>query len=89
MIRMSVEEYQETQDRLKGLPASQPTIIGNRVEKKKASKHRNVRVRIDNINFASKVEGRRYQQLKFLEDQGAWYTPFTRPGMTGPYKIRQ
>lgn len=70
MIRMSVEEYQETQDRLKGLPASQPAIIGNRVEKKKPSKHRNVRVRIDSINFASKVEGRRYQQLKFLEDQG-------------------
>ena len=26
--------------------------------------------------------------LKFLEDQGAWFTPFTRPGMTGPYDIR-
>ncbi|MFC3119619.1 hypothetical protein [Jhaorihella thermophila] len=26
--------------------------------------------------------------LRFLEDQGAWYTPFTRPGMTGPYDIR-
>ena len=23
-----------------------------------------------------------------LEDQGAWYTPFKRPGMTGPYDIR-
>jgi hypothetical protein len=27
--------------------------------------------------------------LKFLSDQGAWYTPFTRPGMTGRYDIRQ
>jgi len=27
--------------------------------------------------------------LKFLDDQGAWYTPFTRPGMTGPYDIRR
>lgn len=24
----------------------------------------------------------------FLKDQGAWYTPFSRPGMTGPYDIR-
>ena len=23
-----------------------------------------------------------------LKDQGAWYTPFTQPGMTGPYDIR-
>ncbi len=26
--------------------------------------------------------------LKFLEDQGAWYTPFIYPGMTTPYDIR-
>lgn len=26
--------------------------------------------------------------LSFLNDQGAWFTPFTRPGMTGPYDIR-
>ncbi len=26
--------------------------------------------------------------LRFLEDQEAWYTPFTRPGMIGPYDIR-
>ena len=26
--------------------------------------------------------------LRFLEDQGAWHTPFDRPGMTGPYDIR-
>lgn len=26
--------------------------------------------------------------LKFLQDQGAWYTPFTRPGMPGRYDIR-
>jgi hypothetical protein len=26
--------------------------------------------------------------LRFLEDQGAWHTPFVRPGMTGPYDIR-
>lgn len=26
--------------------------------------------------------------LHFLENQGAWYTPFDHPGMTGPYDIR-
>jgi hypothetical protein len=26
--------------------------------------------------------------LKFLDDQGAWFNPFTRPGMTGPYDLR-
>lgn len=26
--------------------------------------------------------------LRFLEDQGAWHTPFVRPGMTGPYDLR-
>ncbi len=26
--------------------------------------------------------------LRFLDDQGNWYTPFSRPGMTGYYDIR-
>lgn len=26
--------------------------------------------------------------LRFLEDQGNWYTPFNRPGMTRYYDIR-
>ncbi len=26
--------------------------------------------------------------LRFLEDQEAWYTPFSRPGMMGGYDIR-
>lgn len=26
--------------------------------------------------------------LRFLEDQGAWYTPFNQPGMTGRYDMR-
>jgi hypothetical protein len=26
--------------------------------------------------------------LRFLEDQGAWYTPFTHPGMANPYDLR-
>lgn len=26
--------------------------------------------------------------LGFMASQGAWYTPFTRPGMTGPYDLR-
>ncbi len=26
--------------------------------------------------------------LKFLDDQGAWFTPFIHPGMLGPYDLR-
>ena len=26
--------------------------------------------------------------VKFLADQGAWYTPFTHPGMPGYYDLR-
>ncbi len=28
------------------------------------------------------------RSLYFLDNQGNWYTPFTRPGMTGPYDLR-
>lgn len=28
------------------------------------------------------------KSMRFLEDQGNWYTPFDRPGMTGRYDIR-
>ncbi|HHJ18308.1 MAG TPA: hypothetical protein ENJ84_00520 [Gammaproteobacteria bacterium] len=28
------------------------------------------------------------ESLHFLENQGNWYTPFTRPGMRGRYDIR-
>ncbi|MRR50125.1 MAG: hypothetical protein EG825_04305 [Rhodocyclaceae bacterium] len=27
--------------------------------------------------------------LTWLRDQGAWYTPFNLPGMTGPYDVRR
>ena len=26
--------------------------------------------------------------LRFLDDQGAWFTPFTHPGMVGRYDLR-
>ena len=26
--------------------------------------------------------------LRFLDDQGAWYTPFNHPGATPPYDLR-
>jgi hypothetical protein len=28
------------------------------------------------------------ESLKFLNSQGNWFTPFSHPGMTGPYDIR-
>jgi len=37
---------------------------------KRRSKHGNVRVRIDNINFDSKVEAKRYNQLRLLQQCG-------------------
>lgn len=38
--------------------------------KKKASKHKNINTDIDGITFASKAEGRRYQELKLLARSG-------------------
>ncbi len=29
------------------------------------------------------------KNLDFLDDQGAWFTPFIHPGMTGVYDIRK
>lgn len=26
---------------------------------------------------------------QWLDDQGSWFTPFSHPGMTGPYDIRK
>ncbi len=40
---------------------------GKRVEVKKASKYHNERITIDNIVFDSRREGRRYLDLKFME----------------------
>ena len=34
------------------------------------------------------ISGEIPASLSFLNNQGAWYTPFTRPGMTGRYDIR-
>ncbi len=31
---------------------------------------------------------RPYPPLDFLDDQLGWYTPFSHPGMTAPYDIR-
>lgn len=28
------------------------------------------------------------ESLRFLDDQGAWYTPFNHPGATPPYDLR-
>lgn len=43
----------------------------------------------DALRSATKgVEKPHPQSLRFLDNQGAWYTPFDRPGMPGPYDIR-
>ncbi len=38
--------------------------------------------------FFRGVTGTRPASLSWFADQGAWYTPFDRPGMTGPYDLR-
>lgn len=40
------------------------------------------------IEIATKGIDRPLPPLSFLRDHGGWYTPFTRPGMPGPYDIR-
>lgn len=48
-------------------------------------------VRKDNAWYARALTGISQpfpNSLRFLDDQGNWYTPFNRPGMTGPYDIR-
>jgi hypothetical protein len=54
---------------------------------KKESKYHAVHVEIDNIKFASKKEGRRYEELKALKHLGdvkffLRQTPFHLPGKT-------
>ena len=39
-------------------------------------------------NATRGVEQPHPESLKFLADQGAWYTPFIRPGMLDRYDIR-
>ncbi len=55
-------------------PASAPTLTVNPVFDAKQALH----------GVSSPIP----ESLKFLNDQGAWFNPFTRPGMTGPYDLR-
>ena len=34
------------------------------------------------------IDGGTSDAFGWLASQGAWFTPFTRPGMTGPYDLR-
>lgn len=38
--------------------------------------------------FFRGISGPRPASLSWFADQGAWYTPFDRPGMTAPYDLR-
>lgn len=40
------------------------------------------------VRFFYGVAQPRPPSLSWSNDQGAWYTPFNQPGMTGPYDIR-
>lgn len=43
---------------------------------------------IDATHALHGVPAPRPAGLEFVEGQGGWYTPFTRPGMPGPYDLR-
>lgn len=34
------------------------------------------------------IVSRGTENVRFLNEQGAWYTPFAAPGMPGPYDLR-
>ncbi len=55
-------------------PANAPVLDTNPVQDARQALH----------GVSSPIPG----SLKFLNDQGGWYTPFTHPGMTGPYDLR-
>lgn len=48
----------------------------------------NVRPAGSEERFFFGVSRPRPASLSWFVDQGGWYTPFDRPGMTGPYDIR-
>ena len=43
---------------------------------------------VDTTRALHGVPAPRPPGLGFVEGQGGWYTPFTQPGMTGPYDLR-
>jgi hypothetical protein len=45
-------------------------------------------VRPSEEKFFFGVSKPRPASLSWFADQGGWYTPFNRPGATGPYDIR-
>jgi hypothetical protein len=55
-------------------PANAPVLVANRALDGKTALHG--------------VSSPTPDSLKFLGDQGAWFTPFIHPGMTGPYDLR-
>jgi hypothetical protein len=55
-------------------PANAPTLTVNPVLDAKQALH----------GVSSPIP----ESLKFLNDQGGWFNPFTHPGMTGPYDLR-
>ena len=38
--------------------------------------------------FTRGIEGPLPASLRWMADQGAWFTPFDRPGATSPYDLR-
>ncbi len=56
--------------RIEDLPARVRRAIEPELKRRKPSKYRNVKVKVDGINFDSKKEAARYQALKRMELSG-------------------
>ena len=54
-------------------------LLARKVREKKPAKYRNVRTVVDGIEFDSKKEAKRYQELKLLEKAKQIFTLATQP----------
>ncbi|MCL2887299.1 MAG: hypothetical protein FWF20_11085 [Betaproteobacteria bacterium] len=70
--------------------ASEPSFIAGTAPDRRRTDVPTIKVAppLDEKRALHGVEQPYPASLGMLRDQGAWYTPFTRPGMTGAYDIR-
>lgn len=70
-------------------PASDYPVAGLAPHERPAGAPRvNTDLPVDTTRALHGVPAPRPAGLEFVEGQGGWYTPFTRPGMTGRYDLR-
>ena len=74
------------------VPIEGITVVGGRLPNQRPEKAPKLTVAEKDADWYAKatrgLPEPHPESLRFLEDQGNWFNPFTRPGMTGPYDIR-